>query len=431
MFISQTRLPHLLSPSDYHSEQQYQRERENVLMPAWHVVSTTSELKNDGDFVTRELFGFPIQIRNFAGELRVLSNICAHRHCLISSKSKGNSPRMTCQYHGWEYGSDGRTRKIPEPKNFAPFSDKGECVPVYRTETCGQLVFVSLVQTGISLPDFLGDYHEVIQDRFGENSKEFLRFDTRYAANWKVPIENSLEAYHIPSVHPKTFREDPGDDRSTHLIKDTSTAFGTALPFSPHSVMEGFIQRNERRVMRLLGQPVADEYWQHHLYPTLMMSFTDANSLIHCVIPTGPTTSIAIVRQFSMMGKSRRGPRRWFGNLWGSLKGRVTKVIMKEDLELIPEIQKGLQNSTEDGVLGRCEERIHAFQEFIVSRTKAVDSKDVDAKDVASKNENEKINASTAADQACHDGHDCTTIHEPLRQSVPQPQTEPTSRIDE
>ncbi|MCA9266796.1 MAG: Rieske 2Fe-2S domain-containing protein, partial [Planctomycetales bacterium] len=92
MFTSPTKLPHLLSPSDYRSGEQLQREIDQLLRPAWHCVGTTVELSRPGDFLTCDLLGHAIQVRNFAGQLRCLSNVCSHRHCLISSLPNGSSP---------------------------------------------------------------------------------------------------------------------------------------------------------------------------------------------------------------------------------------------------------------------------------------------------------------------------------------------------
>src|SRR4051812_6926884 len=110
MFLNSHRLPHLLSPDCYRSPEFYAREVKMALRGAWHVVCSQDDLPRSGDFLTCDLLGVPVQLRNFEGEIRALSNVCAHRHCLISSFERGNSPRMTCQYHGWEYDESGRTR---------------------------------------------------------------------------------------------------------------------------------------------------------------------------------------------------------------------------------------------------------------------------------------------------------------------------------
>jgi hypothetical protein len=66
-------------------------------------------------------------------------------------------------------------------------------------------------------------------------------------------------------------------------------------------------------------------------------------------------------------------PRRLLANTWGRLKASLTKRIMAEDLELFPAIQRGLQASRQSGVLGRCEERVHAFQTYVQMQTAAGD----------------------------------------------------------
>lgn len=365
MFVSASRLPHVLPPEAYSSLAHFERECAALLLPAWHVVCTTSDVHRPGDFVTCNLLGHPLQVRNFDGELRAVSNVCAHRHCLISSLTRGSSSRMRCQYHGWEYDKEGRTGHIPSPKNFVPFEEGRERLPLYRLEVCGQLVFVCVQPEGPSLADQLGTLYPVCQERFNAEWSETLNWNPDYPVNWKIPIENSLEAYHVPCIHPRTFEEDPGDERSTHLLEERHTAFGTQLPFSPHSRMAEWFQSTEGWLVRRLGVVPTREYWQHHAFPNLLFSFTDAVSLCHCVIPTSPTSARAVVRQFGRVGAPGTGPRRWLAHHWGRLSAQVTRRIMHEDLGLFPEIQAGLRHSPHAGVLGRCEERIHSFQQFV------------------------------------------------------------------
>jgi phenylpropionate dioxygenase-like ring-hydroxylating dioxygenase large terminal subunit len=363
MFVHSTRLPHILPPAAYCAPQHFVDERERVLLPAWHLVGTTTDLPRDGDFLTLDLLGRPVQVRNFGGELVALSNVCAHRHCLLSSAKQGHSDRMRCQYHGWEYGADGRTRRIPEARNFAPWDRELAKLPRYRLATCGQLVFVSLAADGPSLADQLGPLDALCRQRFGDGWRPFLSWQPDYGANWKVPIENSIEAYHVPCVHPETFREDPGEQRSQHVLAAGHTSLGTQLPFSAHSRLDASFQRGERWFLGRLGRSSTGEYWQHHVFPNLLFSFTDAVSLCHCVLPTGPGTARAEVRQFGLEGTGPAG--RLLATGWGRLTAWVTLRILREDQELFPQIQRGLEASTQRGMLGRCEERIHAFQQYV------------------------------------------------------------------
>ncbi len=371
MYRSPACLPHLLAPTAYCTAEQYALEQERLLMPSWHAVGTINELSNKGDFITRELFGHSVQIRNFDGVIRAFSNICAHRHCLLTHERCGNSPDMKCQYHGWAYGPEGKAHRIPQARHFAPLPSEGRQLDTYRVDTCGQIVFVCLSKTAPDLAAFLGNYHAILSERFGNHMREFLRNDLEYPANWKVPVENSLESYHVPAVHPVTFKADPGEARSTHLMEKHATAFGCQLPFSFDSRADKAFQQAENSVMKLLGVRPEGKYWQHHVFPNLLFSFTDAISLVQCVIPTGPTTSVAVIRQFGQMGNSRHGPRHWFALMWGQMKAAITKRILSEDLRLMPDIQAGLEKSRQPGVLGRCEERIHAFQAYVSATTAA------------------------------------------------------------
>ena len=288
MFVSDRRLPHVLAPSSYWEEAAYQREIAHVLRSSWHVVGTTAELAHPGDFLTRVVAGTSLQVRNFNGELRALSNVCAHRHAEICSLTHGNSPTLRCQYHGWEYQSDGRTGRIPAPKNFVPLDRDAARLPQYPLETVGQLVFVNLSPTPIPLIHFMGEeFHARLSERFSYDWNLALRWEPNYQCNWKIPVENSLEAYHVPSVHPHTFKEDPGSDRSRHELLGNRTWFETTLPFSPHSRLDATFQRLEGRFVHWLGHDARGIYQQHHVFPNLLFSFTDAISLVNCVVPAG------------------------------------------------------------------------------------------------------------------------------------------------
>lgn len=366
MYVSDSRLPHLLRPSRYWSERHHRRECAGLLRRTWHLVGTTAELARPGDFLTADLAGRPVLVRNFGGELRAVSNVCRHRHCLLTGRSRGRSDRLRCQYHGWEYDRDGRTGRVPDPKDFAPFDRDADRLPVYRVETCGRLVFASPSGNGPTLREQLGDLYPVCAERFGDGWRESLRWDRPYPANWKVPVENSLEAYHVSDVHPNTFRRGPGEARSRHVIGPGATSFETDLPFDDRSRLAGWYQSCEDAVVRLLGGVPTRSYRQHHVFPNLLFSFTDEISLCHCVIPDGAAASRGVARLFHRDGLGGVGPRRLAAAAWGRVASALTRRILAEDLAIFADIQRGLRASGARGALGRCEERIHAFQRYVL-----------------------------------------------------------------
>ena len=359
------RLPHRLSPSAYFLEDDFILEKRQLLEPAWHLVGTTADLKRHGDFVTVDLLGRAIQVRNFDGEIVALSNVCAHRHCLLREASRGSDRGLVCPYHGWEFGPDGRTRRIPSPKNFTPIDHEADALPVYRLERCGQLLFVCLDAKANSLEEHLGPLYALCQERFGPGWRATLSMEIGLEVNWKVPIENSLEEYHLAQVHPHTLGEDPGEDRSVHEIGEGFTSFSTTH-FASKSRLDRILHGFEKLILRAMGRPHQGRYFHHHSYPHLLFSFTDALSLVQCILPTGPTSCRAVVRQFGLPGRSLN-PLGAAARLWGMLGAFITRRILAEDRVLYPSIQRGLEASPHRGVLGYGERRIHAFQEHVLS----------------------------------------------------------------
>ena len=156
MFVHQSRLKHVLPPECYWKEEFHQLELAQVFQSTWHLVASKSDIPNVGDFLTLELLDKPLIIRNFGDQIHTFLNVCGHRHCMLTNEPKGNSPRLRCQYHGWEYDEDGRTGRIPEAKCFAPWERDRAHLPKFRTECCGELIFVSLDPHVCSLETFLG-----------------------------------------------------------------------------------------------------------------------------------------------------------------------------------------------------------------------------------------------------------------------------------
>jgi phenylpropionate dioxygenase-like ring-hydroxylating dioxygenase large terminal subunit len=364
------RLPHLLPTRAYFDPGWAEDERRRLLGPAWHLVATEPELARPGDYVTTRILGCAVQVRNFGGELVALSNVCSHRHCLLRSAERGRDSRLACPYHGWEFDAHGRTRTLPDPVNFAPFDREADALPRYRLERCGQLVFVCLDPSAPSLGDQLGPMASEVVQRFGPDWRPTLRDSLAQGANWKVVVENTLESYHVPCVHPWTLREDPGEARGEQQLGLGQTSFATRH-FAAQSRLDRALHRLERLLLRTLGRSQVGTYRHHHVFPNLLFAFTDTLSLAMCVLPEGPAASRIVVRQFGPGGGVRRGPLSVVCSIWGFALAQVTARVMEEDRRLMPALQGGLEASPHAGCLGWCERRIHAFQAHVQARVAA------------------------------------------------------------
>src|SRR6266487_3483798 len=46
-----------------------------------------------------------------------------------------------------------------------------------------------------------------------------------FGCNWKVAVENALEDYHIPLLHPKTFGKYAEEEQCSHVLTDRYSTY--------------------------------------------------------------------------------------------------------------------------------------------------------------------------------------------------------------
>jgi phenylpropionate dioxygenase-like ring-hydroxylating dioxygenase large terminal subunit len=361
MFTNQHHLQHLLRPEHYTSEEQHRLELRHLFQPAWHPLCTVHDLAKPGDFRTFDLLETPILLRNFDGELRAFLNVCPHRHSRITNKPAGNTEKLRCQYHGWEFNKDGGTGKIPDAKAFRPWDRENACLKRFRLETCGDMVFVNFSDNALSLREWLGPLWDRWQPYLGGVYRYTITWEADFACNWKVVLENSLESYHIPLVHPTTFGDMPEEENAWHELEPNFTTFKTTIPNT-------WVTRRQCELVRMMGEHPTKEYWHYNRHPHITLSTLDVHRLVMCVFPITPTTCRYRSILFTLRGK--QGPVAWAASRFlRPIIVSVAKKVFGEDGGLYPAIQRGLTSSPHRGVIGTREERIYQFQKFVLDHT--------------------------------------------------------------
>ena len=207
---SDPRHPTGLPAALYTDEAMLALERGTVLASGWTALAFGADAPEPGDLFPVALAGLPlVLVRGRDGELRVFHNVCRHRGMKLVAAPARAGRVIRCPYHAWCYGLDGRLRATPhvggpgihECDGFDP----GEfgLVPV-RSAVWHDTVFVNLDGGAPPLHEALAPLRErwsafedaplVTEDGFG--------FGFDLATNWKLTIENFLESYHLPTIHP-------------------------------------------------------------------------------------------------------------------------------------------------------------------------------------------------------------------------------------
>jgi choline monooxygenase len=380
MFLHDTHLPQLLDSSDYWSEEQFQRELKGMFLPGWHCVGSLTDVPREGDYNTLELFGRPLLLWRQAGTVHAYLNVCTHRFCLLTDAPRGNSSKLKCQYHGWEYNVDGDTQRIPDAKSFRPLQ-KGELgLRKYRCELLGQLIFVTLDDEAPSLREYLGAAYGLGKTLYSPRARLVLAAIRPNRCNWKVAVENSLEGYHLAEVHAKTFRAIPPAENCHHELYDEASSLRDIDPNEKRT----HLHRLGRLALGLSGIKADLDYHQYHRYPNLVMARFGIFSWLESTIPVSATDSYDIWRFFYIGGKEpswREGPLAWGCRLWGR---RFFSRVIGEDERVFPAIQRGLMAPRQpgSGLISVREERIVHFQQDVLRRSRGLET---DSEDGASR----------------------------------------------
>jgi phenylpropionate dioxygenase-like ring-hydroxylating dioxygenase large terminal subunit len=183
------------------------REEQRGLEHVWTFLGLRDDLTRDGDWFRASLATRSVFVQRFGDELRGFENLCVHRFHPLRQEAKGNGP-IVCGFHHWHYNGEGRAVGIPACKAVygKPPHAMGAELRKLELATCGQLIFGRFPAPGAtrSLEDYLGETVPIVEAMAGKPEPR-LYFERSLRANWKLNFHITLEEYHGPVIHPKTF----------------------------------------------------------------------------------------------------------------------------------------------------------------------------------------------------------------------------------
>lgn len=180
-----------------------QQERTAIWRRSWQLVAHSAALRHPGDHVLAEVDGVPlIVLRDEQGTLRALHNVCRHRGGPLATENGCGLKQLRCRYHGWTYTLGGQLRSGPELDAIEHFDRTQVRLPAVSVAQWQGLVYVALAAP---VPDF-AEVVDGIDARLVGVDLSTLRFHSRVsytiACNWKTYVDNYLEGYHVPHMHP-------------------------------------------------------------------------------------------------------------------------------------------------------------------------------------------------------------------------------------
>ncbi len=196
-----------LAAPRYFTKEAFDEEKTRIFSSTWQVVGHVRQVANPGDYFTFDLIGEPLlMVRGEDGVLRAFYNVCRHR-AGNPAEGCGNRKLFRCGYHGWTYRLDGALLVTPEFDGVEHFDPQEHGLVPVQVEEWFNLVLVNLDPEAAPLSEFLGDLPAQVEKFDFRRMKFFERRTYDMKCNWKTYVDNYLEGYHLPSVHPSLNRE--------------------------------------------------------------------------------------------------------------------------------------------------------------------------------------------------------------------------------
>jgi phenylpropionate dioxygenase-like ring-hydroxylating dioxygenase large terminal subunit len=215
----------------YRSHLVYEKELDNLVFRSWLYAGHVSEVPNSGDYLLFDIGeDSVIIVRDKAGEVQALMNICRHRGSRVCEEQSGNRKTFVCPYHGWVYNTDGSLKAAREMDACADFDSAAHGLKKARIVVYMGLIFINCDPQAA---DFLGPLSN-LQEQLGaydlEHAKVAHKQTYTVDANWKLVLENYLECYHCATSHRAYAR--------MHTLKDRDSKVA--------DIVQAMLDRSER-----------------------------------------------------------------------------------------------------------------------------------------------------------------------------------------
>jgi choline monooxygenase len=295
-----------------------------VFGDSWQLVGRSEQVAKPGAYVTARVGREEVLVVRDGSTLRALSNVCRHRAGPVAAGT-GACRAFRCGYHGWSYGLDGRLLGTPEFDGVEDFRREDVRLPAFRTEEWIGLVFAHLASGAPSLAAALGALGPRLEGKGLAAMRLAFRRDWTLDCNWKVYVDNYLEGYHIPVVHPGLMKE------LDYAAYRTETFEGLVLQIAPILPAAGGALRTAD------GSDEAEYWW---IWPNLMLNVYPDNFSTNLIVPLGPEKTLTVFEWFF------RDPE---------APGVAEKVretvafsdeVQREDIGICEAVQRGLRSAT-------------------------------------------------------------------------------------
>lgn len=274
------------------------------------------------------------------------SNVCTHRGMRVALEAC-TAKKLQCRYHGRTFNLDGTLRHMPEFTEAIGFPSASDNLAEFPLKQWMGMHFTAL-DAAAKIP------WEGLEQRLGFLGLEAFMLDAArnrdhmIDANWMLYVDNYLEGFHIPYVHPEL------NQALDYGAYTTETFDGGVLQIG--KAMEGDVKFDLPEGHPDAGQDIAAYYlW---LFPNMMFNFYPWGLSLNIVVPVSPTQTRVLYRGYVANAE-----------LASQGAGALLDTVEDQDQWVIELVQRGMASSAYDR--GRYsptrEQGVHHFHRMLSS----------------------------------------------------------------
>ena len=266
-----------LDAAFYREENTFALARERIFARTWQWIGDLADVTAPRSLSPRTLLpgllDEPLLLaRDAAGTLRCLSNVCTHRGNVLVREPRIGASDIRCGYHSRRFDLAGHMTFMPEFGEAKNFPSPADDLPAVAFATWQDHGFAA-IDPAAPLDAFIGDLTGRVSTlpiaQFEPDPASSRDYVVR--GHWALYVENYLEGFHIPFVHPGL---DQAVDYASYA--DELFRYSTLQVARARDGETGFEREDG-------GERIAAYYaW---IFPNLMLNFYPWGLSVNRVVP--------------------------------------------------------------------------------------------------------------------------------------------------
>ena len=290
----QVRMP-VLPVEAYTSQAWFDREQEQIFSRTWQYAGLAEDVSEPGQFISVQAgLNNIFIVMGRDRRLRAFHNICRHRGTQLLRAVGKMQKAITCPYHDWTYDLEGNLISVPDRAREFPDLDLS-CKGLLKAsvDLWRGILWVHPDPDAGSIAEWFGGFETRLAPYTPDDLVEWEEGATEddIAANWKIVVENFIDAYHLAHLHSGTLAM---YDHSKIESGFVGPHFAFYEPLAPD-----YRDNIEAKAPSPLIDPSPPDKLGAYvpmLFPNLGLSETESAWSIFHAIPVGPERTLVRTR---------------------------------------------------------------------------------------------------------------------------------------